>query len=462
MNNEFSVTNFKNIKKSNLPYIITWVLYYTWVIVFTTWWTASPITDNLLGTSSRQLLHSSYLIVSAIAICIFKKEWFKKTGLIGAVITAITSILVMIIVNPIFNTSSIILLAISLGIVNVSVLIPFVYIMNNTEKFYSMIGAFIIISLILFLQETKILTVTNGKLISLILLFAALIPIIFYKEKDLADGIPNMKFISKTKKILYVTIVINCLYAIFCKGVGKAFLDSAVIISEMDLYPINYIGGLIGCLIYFGIYKWFKDSNLFTWNFIFSTFILALFILVIADNQIMFYLFAILIGIGSTMGMINMYYILGVIGKKYWSHTYVKFSIVIIGLLGGISAIVAGKFINNLNKSSIDSTILIISFITIIILLSLSPLLSKTYFKEDWSTDSEKSEIDNEKIQQFKKYKLTPKEIEICKLLLEGYTLRQISTMINIKENSALGYQGKIYKKLNINTRKEFIDLFEK
>lgn len=462
MKNEFSVTNFKNIKKSNWPYIVTWVLYYTWAIVFTTWWTASPITDSLLGTGSRQLLHSSYLIVSAITICIFKKEWFKKTGLIGAIVTAITAVLITIIINPIFNTTSMILLAIALGIVNVSVLIPFVYIMNNTEKFYSMLGAFTLISMFLFLQETKILTTANGTIISLLLLFAALIPIIFYKEKDLANEIPNMKYISKTKKVLYVTIIINCLYAIFCKGIGKAFLDSAVIISDLELYPINYIGGLIGCLIYFIIYKFFKGSNHFTWNFTFATFILALFILAVADTNIMFYLFALLIGIGSTMGMINMYYILGVIGKKYWSHTYVRFSIVLIGILGGVSGILAGKYVSNLNISSVNSTVLIISVITIIIILSLSPLLSKIYFSEAWSVDSEKSEIDNENIQQFKKYKLTEKEIELCKILLEGYTLRQASSMMNIKENSALGYQGKIYKKLNINTRKELMSLFTK
>lgn len=461
MKKEISVTNLKNIKKKNIPYMITWILYYTWVIVFTTWWTASPITDSLLGENSRSLLHSSYLIVSAITICIFKKEWFKKTGIIGSIITIITIFLAMLIIEPIFNTTSIILLAIGLGIVNVSILIPLVYIMNNTEKFYSMIGAFVLISFFLFLQEIKVLTMANGSIFSLILLICSLIPIIFFNNKDLSNEIPNTLFIPKTKSVMYVTILINCLYAFFCKGIGKAFLDTAVIISEKDLYSINYIGGLFGCIIYYLIYKFFKESNHFTWNFTFTTFIISLFILILADTLIRFNLFALLIGIASTMGMINMYYILGVIGKKYWNHTYVRCSIILIGLLGGLSGILAGKYVSNLNITSINSTVLIITVITIIILLALSPLLSKTYFKEEWSTDSEKPEVVNDNTQQFKKYKLTPKEIELCKLLIEGYTLRQSSTMMNIKESSIMGYQSKIYKKLKINSRTKLLEIFK-
>ena len=77
------VTNIKNIKKENLAYIVTWIIYYAWVIVFTTWWTASPLTDEVYGTDSRVILHSLNLVSSAICVFLMKKEWFKKFAIAG-------------------------------------------------------------------------------------------------------------------------------------------------------------------------------------------------------------------------------------------------------------------------------------------------------------------------------------------------------------------------------------------
>ena len=45
----------KNIKKKNIPYMVTWIIYYAWVIVFTTWWITLPL--SIIG-----------LIISIIAI----------------------------------------------------------------------------------------------------------------------------------------------------------------------------------------------------------------------------------------------------------------------------------------------------------------------------------------------------------------------------------------------------------
>ncbi len=56
-----------------------------------------------------------------------------------------------------------------------------------------------------------------------------------------------------------------------------------------------------------------------------------------------------------------------------------------------------------------------------------------------------------------KELKLTPAEVEVCKLLLDGYTLRQISGIQSKAYATINTYCTSIYRKLNINSRTELI-----
>ncbi|HBN85109.1 MAG TPA: hypothetical protein DDZ89_14845, partial [Clostridiales bacterium] len=53
---ENNVTYIKAIRKQNLPYIFVWIVYYAWVIAFATWWTDSPLDENVFSTQLRNLL----------------------------------------------------------------------------------------------------------------------------------------------------------------------------------------------------------------------------------------------------------------------------------------------------------------------------------------------------------------------------------------------------------------------
>lgn len=161
------------------------------------------------------------------------------------------------------------------------------------------------------------------------------------------------------------------------------------------------------------------------------------------------------------MGMINMYYIVGVIGKKYWNHFYVKMSVLLIGVAGGVSGTLLGNLVTTANDKIASIPVSIISVGIVIVLLMISPMLSNTYFKEGWANDSKKMEISNDELDKFRHYKLNKREIELCMKLIEGYTIRQAATMMNIQENTASSYCKKMYRKLNINSRIELINLFK-
>ena len=50
-------------------------------------------------------------------------------------------------------------------------------------------------------------------------------------------------------------------------------------------------------------------------------------------------------------------------------------------------------------------------------------------------------------------YNLTPREAQVCKLLLQGYTLRQIAGILILSPATVNTYCTALYRKLNINSR---------
>lgn len=84
------VVCFKGIHKYNISYIIIWVMYYTWVISFATWWTASPLTENGFSTELRSLIHIIYLVSSGLFVFFISKKWFMKTVRIGALLAFVS------------------------------------------------------------------------------------------------------------------------------------------------------------------------------------------------------------------------------------------------------------------------------------------------------------------------------------------------------------------------------------
>ncbi|MDF2616716.1 MAG: Bacterial regulatory protein luxR family [Sedimentibacter sp.] len=64
-------------------------------------------------------------------------------------------------------------------------------------------------------------------------------------------------------------------------------------------------------------------------------------------------------------------------------------------------------------------------------------------------------DIDNERVERVSK--LTPREYQLYLLLLEGYSLRECADRLNVKYPTANTHMTSTYKKLEVNTRAEFI-----
>lgn len=460
------VVSIKGLQKQNLPYIFIWVIYYAWVISFATWWTASPITENVFSLEIRSLLHTVNLISSGIFIFIIQKEWFVKTARIGAALVIVGIGLFLIATNSQMELLCAVIIGIALGIINTSILMPFVFILNNTEKLYAVIGSNVLISMISLFQEGNLgnyLQHGGDLLLSSVTLAVALSATLFFKKSSLPAASETSDIgIPALHSRIYLTLFFNCATAILCKGVGRGILNIAASASEYPVLMWHYLGGLAGCLAYLAIYAFTIKPFIWLGNITFGFFAIGLFFNAFA-LQIpgLAVAFAFLLGIGNAVGMINMYYIIGVVGKKYNSMRYLRLSIFFIGICGGVSGVVVGNFIHRRNNFEISIIASIVSVAVMLLFIMLSAVVSQSQYYDDWAKDSEKAEIDNEQLHIFKKYHLSKREIEVCKLLLQGYTMRQISGILSIAYSTVNTYCTSAYRKLEINSRTELLLLFK-
>lgn len=459
------VVSSKGLQKDNFPYIFIWIIYYAWVISFATWWTASPLAENGFSTDLRSLLHTVILISSSIFIFIIQKDWFIKTARIGAVLVIVGMGLFLIVPNGQIELFCVIIIGIALGCINISILMPFVFILNNTGKLYAVVGSNVLINLISLLQGGDIGRHLQGirGLLPFALLAVALGTILFFKKSSLPT-------VSETSDIdtpifhsrIYLTLFFNCVLAILGKGIGGGILD---IVTSVSVYPVlmwHYLGGLVGCIYYIIVYALAKKPVIWLGNITFGFFAMGLFCNSFAvEIPGLVVAFAFMLGIANTVGMINVYYILGVVGKKYNSMRYLRLSIFFIGICGGVSGVAAGNFIHSRNTFEVSMVASIVSVAVMLIFIMFSSVVSQSQYYDDWAKDSEKIEIDNEQFQMFKKYHLSKRETEVCKLLLQGYTMRQISGILSIAYSTVNTYCTSTYRKLEINSKTELLILFK-
>nr|WP_300094225.1 helix-turn-helix transcriptional regulator [Sedimentibacter sp.] len=459
-----NVVNFRVVRKCNYPYIFIWVVYYAWVVVFTTWWTASPLIDKVYGIGTRNILHSVNLISSAVFVFVLKREWYTWTAKMGSAFILVGMAAFLLFKNefPVLSAASAVITGIFLGCVNISILIPFVFILNNTEKFYAVVGSNILISILSMTKDSlgsSFIPGIAGAILSFAVLAAGLLAVLFFKEHD--ELHENKESVEMPSRI-YMTLVINCVFAALCKGIAKGMLNSAAATSSMPVMNIYYIGGLVGCILYFTVYKRTRNAIHLAWNITFGSMTMGFLCFSFMSHiEGLTAAFSVFTGIGSTMGMINMYYILGVIGKKYNSFRYVQLSILFIGICGGLAGVMLGNLIYEVDAFNLSVISSIISAGIMIVFLMMSPILTKTYYSDEWAEDSQRIEVDNDHMYMFRKYSLSKRETEVCRLLLEGYTLRQISAIISIAYPTVNTYCTSLYRKLKINSRTELFVLFK-
>jgi DNA-binding CsgD family transcriptional regulator len=135
------VVKLTEIRKQNWPYLTVCVVYYAWVLAATI---VLPIL--IRGGGAHQLFSPEalaftivlLLLTSAVGIAVTRPQWFVKFVRLGA------ALLVLVFFGTLFAPPGVQvylapLLGVSMGLVNIGVLTPFFYILNNSEKFFALL-----------------------------------------------------------------------------------------------------------------------------------------------------------------------------------------------------------------------------------------------------------------------------------------------------------------------------------
>lgn len=460
--NTDNVVHPSGLRRKNTPYLVIWILYYGWVIVFATWWTASPVLDSSFDIQIRSVMHAVNLLSSAVFVLVIRKEWFLNAARIGAALIILSMALFYTLEPDELKMIAAIAGAIAIGCVNICILIPFVFTLNNTEKLYAVVSANVLIQLVSLIKEHNYSSLAEP-IISFALLLCSLSTILFIKREK--EQVPNNQDTDEKPvmhRYVYFSLLFNCGTAVLCKGAGKGILNIAAATSGSFVLTGYYIGGLVGCLAYILCYAFTKKAFIWLGNITFFSVAVGLLRNAFTPQSSGLTIpFSVLLGLGSTIGMINMYYIIGVIGKKYDSMRYIRISILFIGILGGVSGIAVGNLISRVGTFDISISASLVSAVVMITFMFVSPIMERAEYVNDWGSDSSHTEVGGGRLAFLKPYALSKRESEVCYLLLHGYTLRQISAILSIAYSTVNTYCTSAYRKLGINSRTELLIKFK-
>jgi DNA-binding CsgD family transcriptional regulator len=104
--------------------------------------------------------------------------------------------------------------------------------------------------------------------------------------------------------------------------------------------------------------------------------------------------------------------------------------------------------------------VLIISAAMALFYFVIAPILTQNYFTDDWVGDSELSEVDAPRALLFEGYGFTKRETQVCRLLLEGYTMRQVGAALKISQATVNTHCTSLYRKTNVNSKIQLLKLF--
>ena len=107
---------------------------------------------------------------------------------------------------------------------------------------------------------------------------------------------------------------------------------------------------------------------------------------------------------------------------------YLKWSIVLIAMRR-VSGIAAGNIIHSVNNSVL--TLAPLATVAVMCLYGAGPAAGAGTVLRDWARDSEMSEIDNDQLYLFRKYRLSKRETEVAGCFTGLYP-RQISAILSI------------------------------
>ncbi|MCL2107383.1 MAG: helix-turn-helix transcriptional regulator, partial [Oscillospiraceae bacterium] len=194
-------------------------------------------------------------------------------------------------------------------------------------------------------------------------------------------------------RITYFSLLLNLGYAVSVLGIGLLVLYGMPAAAPALRHTAEFLGVLSGCAIYAAIFAKLRNSLQMTWSVVFSGFFLAMFLHALwPDSKPLTVFAAFLIGLSMVMGLLNMFFNVGVVGKKYRMRSHLVLTMCCSTVGGGL-IVVLGNFSYLFPARELSVTAMAVSGLMVVGYFVSAPILSRNYFMEDWVEDSEYVEV---------------------------------------------------------------------
>ena len=464
----FQVTNKLSIKavtRENLPYFWGWIAVFIWLYAYFLPMGGFTLKVSLFEEIVGDTTFYFYvmLISGSLIPLLFDGKKFVPASFYSVIVSLVCFISVLFL-GPGIPSKIIMLIAVPcIGHIFIAHVYAFFMVLNNSEKFYSMILVVLFPKVLMYIKP--ILSSTQIKPHPFaILIFFIMITLAFstYFIKSRADTVPSFQKVKAPIKAYSLMPVIFIVFALN-DVIAPAALQqmSGFANSQIESY---YFGGILaGLAVILFLQVRFSMNICIMLNLSFAFLALGF----VVDIVRMQYpdaglVSAVCFGVAYSIGIVNIYYIAGFMIKKFRSIYFYLAGF----LLSSLCYLAVSIFVKSFGQSEMLASPILMAFVSICIIIVffiLSPFFIKMLYSGEWMDDAYRGDISQcSRLEaRLKDYKLTPAEMEVCRLLLDGYTLRQISGIQSKAYSTINTYCTSIYRKLNINSRTELLILLQ-
>lgn len=457
--------SLKSITKKNLSYFISWIAIFVWVYSY-----FLPMGDFKFehqlynnNTGNMSFYYYVWLFVGCLLPVLFSGRTFVPKAFYSVIAALICFIIIRFTGDTIVSRVIMTIAAACLGHIFAANVYAFFMVLNNSEKFYSMALAVLLPKVLLLFKPILKDLYFLVDLPSLIILFIIIILVICsYLYKYNTDDMPGQEKIkapTKAYSLMPLVFVILALNDVIAPFVLRQIADKLKIKIE-NYYFLGVIVGIAAVILF---QKRFLINICNMLNISFALLAIGFVANIIGlENNTAATISAICFGASYAIGFVNMYYIAGFMAKKFQSITFYRVGI-ILSALYYLAAFITLEVFKDVKILAPSAFMAFVSICIVIIFFVLSPFFIKMLYSGEWIDDSYRLDVTKcSRLEaRLKDYKLTPAEMEVCKLLLDGFTLRQIAGMQSKSYATINTYCTSIYRKLNINSRTELLLLLQ-
>ena len=444
----------KNVRKTKWVNVVFWAILYTFVFMSSTKYFIYE--DGIL--SVRFSMMALYQHIALLTSIILGFVFIRRHSLSGLKRVLSVLAVVMIVFAAIFesvrlNLIYLICLSVLLGLLSDCSLLTYIYEMNNSERLFGIFLCHLLVAGVGFFSIRFNRTTAAFWWLIFALSVAGLLACLLEET----DGMSDVAVSEKFKRKLYFPLVLACVGGVsaVCSSmivIGK--LASALVYARYFFYG----GAALGAIVYFLEYRFLPRPATGTLSTGFAGAVLCLFCYYLSSSAAVLYVAAAFAGATFNICMMNLYYILCNIIRKYKDSDMLWVAPIVCNVMGLVIVVIATVVV--LYASNVAVKILLgVCLLGDVVVLATSPFWEKGVSATAKQEEYVRFDTTITKQQAYKSAGLTDKEIEVAALLLEGASLREIANKLYISENTAKTHRASVYRKMQVGSKEE---LFEK